>query len=64
MVLLFWFFFFSLCEFITVSLMFRHRNTRQDMKKYKMQDLQISVSLVVETVLISVKTGNYLVAYV
>lgn len=34
------------------------------MKKHELQDLQISASLVVETVLISMKTGNWLVAYV
>lgn len=44
--------------------MFWHRNTRQDMKKHKLQDLQISASLVVESVLISMKTGNWFVAEV
>lgn len=41
-----------------------HCNTRQDMKKHEWQVLQISASLVVETVLISMKIGNWLVAYV
>lgn len=43
--------------------MFRHSNTRQDMKKHKLQDQQISANLVVEIILISIKTGNWFVVY-